>query len=161
MKKERIGLYAGTFDPFTIGHDSIVRRAAGLFDRLVIAVTGDNVHKPGMTPAKERVEAIRQLYADDSRIEVRDYYGLTIDVAHEVGAEYIVKGVRSAADLENERIQADINRQIGDVETILLLAEPQMQSISSTIVRELKHYGRDVSAFLPQKNNNKTAEKDG
>jgi len=142
----------GSFNPFTIGHDSIVRRALPLFDRLVIGVVGDHVQKPGLQPAEERMQAIRQLYAYEPAIEVKSYYGLAVDFARKEGARFIVKGVRSAKDFEYEREQADINRQIsgGEIETILLYAEPQYASVSSSMVRELQHFGVDVSPFLPQ-----------
>jgi len=149
--KEKIGIFVGSFDPFTVGHDSIVRRALGLFDRLVIGVVGDQVHKPDMQPAEQRMKAISELYQDEPRIEVKPYYGLAIEFAQQEGARYIVKGVRSVKDFEYEREQADINRQIGGIETILLYAEPHLASVSSSVVRELKHFGKDVSEFLPKK----------
>ena len=146
----RTGIFVGTFDPFTIGHDSIVRRVLPLFDRLVIGVVGDNVHKPQMHPAEERLQAIRELYHDRPTIEVKSYYGLTMDFARQEGAQFIVKGVRSVTDLEYESWQADINRRLGGIETILLYAEPELASVSSTAVRELAHFGVDVSKFLPK-----------
>ena len=141
----------GSFAPFTIGHDSIVRRALPLFDRLVIGVVGDQVHKPGLPPAEERMAAIKRLYANEPRIEVRPYFGLAVDFARSVNARFIVKGVRSVKDFEYEREQADINRQLtnGEVETLLLYAEPHLASVSSTMVRELQHFGGDVTPFLP------------
>ena len=147
----KTGIFVGSFDPFTIGHDSIVRRALPLFDRLVIGVVGDNVQKPYMRPAEERMKAIRELYADKPGIEVKTYYGLAVDFARAEKAHFIVKGVRSAKDFEYEREQADINRMItgGEVETLLLYAEPRLSSISSSMVRELMHFGQDVSQFLP------------
>lgn len=126
-------------------------RALGLFDRLVIGVVGDKVHKPDMAPATERMKAIQELYADEARIEVKPYYGLAVDFAKAEGAHYIVKGVRSVKDFEYEREQADINRQISGIETVLLFAEPQYASVSSSVIRELRHFGRDVNEFLPQK----------
>lgn len=123
----------------------------GLFDRLVIGVVGDQVHKPDMAPATERMKAIQELYADEARIEVKPYYGLAVDFAKAEGAHYIVKGVRSVKDFEYEREQADINRQISGIETVLLFAEPQYASVSSSVIRELRHFGRDVNEFLPQK----------
>ncbi len=147
----RTGVFVGSFDPFTIGHDSIVRRALGLFDRLVIGVVGDQVHKPGMAPAEQRMQAIQALYADEQKVEVKPYYGLAVDFAKAEGAYYIIKGVRSVKDFEYEREQADINRQISGIETLLLFAEPQYASVSSSMVRELQHFGRDVSEFLPKK----------
>ena len=150
----RIGIFVGSFNPFTTGHDSIVRRALPLFDRLVIGVVGDQVHKPDLPSAEERMAAIRGLYHDEPRIDVRPYFGLAVDFAREVGAHYIIKGVRSVKDFEYEREQADINRQLthGAVETILLYAEPQLASVSSTMVRELQHFGVDISSYLPKRN---------
>ena len=128
-----------------------MHRALGLFDRLVIGVVGDQVHKPDMQPAEQRMQAIRQLYANEPKIEVKTYYGLAVDFAKEQGALYIIKGVRSVKDFEYEREQADINRQISGIETVLLFAEPRYASVSSSVVRELQHFGRDVSEFLPKK----------
>ena len=149
--QERTGIFVGSFNPFTVGHDSIVRRALPLFDRLVIGVVGDHVGKPNMLPAEERMQAIKQLYQDEPRIEVKPYYGLAIEFARSVGARFIVKGVRSVKDFEYERDQADINRQIsnGEIETIILYAEPSHSAVSSSMVRELQHFGVDVSRFLP------------
>lgn len=152
MKNEvRVGVFVGSFNPFTVGHDSIVRRALPLFDRLVIGVVGDQVHKPDMPSAEERVKVIAELYQDEPAIEVKPYYGLAVDFARAENAHFIVKGVRSVKDFEYEREQADINRSLSGVETILLYAEPQFASISSTMVRELQHFGVDVSAFLPKR----------
>ena len=94
----RTGIFVGTFDPFTVGHDSIVRRALPLFDRLVIGVVGDNVNKPNMRPAQERLAAIAALYRDQPAIEVKTFYGLAMDFAKSEGAQFIVKGVRSVSD---------------------------------------------------------------
>ncbi len=145
----KTGIFVGSFNPFTIGHDSIVRRAMGLFDRLVIGVVGDQVHKPDLPSAEERIKTISSIYADDPKIEVKPYYGLAVDFAKQEGALYIIKGVRSVKDFEYEREQADINRQIAGIETILLYAEPQYSSISSTMVRELQHFGVDITPYLP------------
>jgi pantetheine-phosphate adenylyltransferase len=147
----RTGVFVGSFDPFTIGHEAIVNRALGLFDHLVIGVVGDNVHKQGMRPAEERMQCIADLYADNPAVEVKPYYGLAVEFAKSVGAQFIVKGVRSVKDFEYEREQADINRQISGIDTLLLYAEPAYQSISSSMVRELAHFGQDISEFLPQK----------
>lgn len=146
----RKGLFVGTFDPFTIGHDSVVRRALPLFDRLVIGVVGDNVHKPGMSPAEERIKIISELYQNEPAIEVKPFYGLAMDFARQEGAQFIVKGVRSVSDFEYEQWQADFNRRLGGIETILLYTEPELASVSSSALRELSHFGVDVSEFLPK-----------
>ncbi len=147
----KTGLFVGSFNPFTIGHDSIVRRALGLFDRLVIGVVGDQIHKPDLPKAEERIQTISSLYTDEPKIEVKPYYGLAVDFAKQEGALYIIKGVRSVKDFEYEREQADINRQIAGIETILLFSEPQYSSVSSTMVRELQHFGVDTTPYLPSK----------
>ena len=148
---KRIGIFVGSFNPFTVGHDSVVTRALPLFDRLVIGVVGDQVHKPDMPSADERIKAIADLYKDVPAIEVKPYYGLAVDFARAENARFIVKGVRSVKDFEYEREQADINRSLSGVETILLYAEPQFSFISSTMVRELQHFGADVNPYLPNK----------
>jgi pantetheine-phosphate adenylyltransferase len=147
----RTGIFVGSFNPFTIGHDSIVRRALPLFDRLVIGVVGDNVHKPDMPSAESRMQAIRDLYSDETRIEVKQYGGLAMDFAKQEGAQYIVKGVRTVGDFEYEQWQADFNRRLGGIETILLYTEPELASVSSSAVRELAHFGVDVTDFLPKR----------
>lgn len=146
----KTGLFAGTFDPFTIGHASVVRRALQLFDRVVVAV-GVNDAKHPETTAQQRVEAIRNLYADDERVTVVAYSGLTVDVAREHGAAFIVKGVRSVRDYESEREQAEVNRRLAGIDTVLLMAEPGLEAVSSSTVRSLRSFGRDVSEFLPRK----------
>ncbi len=147
----RTGIFVGSFNPFTIGHDSIVRRALPLFDRLVIGVVGDNVHKPDMPSAEERMQVIRDLYAGDERIEVKIYNGLAMDFAKSENAHFIVKGVRSVSDFEYEQWQADFNRRLGGIETILLYTEPELASVSSSALRELSHFGVDISDYLPKK----------
>ena len=147
----KTGIFVGSFNPFTIGHDSIVRRALPLFDRLVIGVVGDNVHKPDMPSVEERMKVIRELYADEKRIEVKPYHELAMDFAKAENAQFIVKGVRTVSDFEYEQWQADFNRKLGGIETILLYTEPELASVSSSAVRELQHFGVDVSAYLPKK----------
>ena len=144
----RTGLFIGSFDPFTIGHHSVVRRALPLFDKLVIGV-GVNERKKYMYSTEVRVKTIAEIYADEPKIEVKAYNDLAVDFAHREGAWFIVKGVRSVKDFEYEREQADINRQIGGIETVFIYSEPKWESLSSTLVRELIHFGRDVKEILP------------
>ena len=146
---ERKGIFTGTFDPFTIGHASIVERALPLFDALIIGVAESKL-KHTSRPAADRVAAIRQLYAKEPKIQVTAYSDLTIDLAHRMGAQFLVRGIRSVKDFEYERQQADVNRRIGGIETVLLFAEPGLDSISSSLVRELEFFGKDVSGLLPE-----------
>ena len=145
---QRTGIFVGSFDPFTTGHHAIVRRALPLFDRIVIGV-GFNERKKYMYSAQTRVKNIAQIYADEPKVEVKEYSDLTVDFARREGAGFIIKGVRSIKDFEYEREQADINRKIGGIETILFYAEPQYESVSSSMVRELIHFGKDAAEFLP------------
>ena len=145
-----VGVFVGSFDPYTIGHDNILRRALPLFDKIVIGV-GVNVNKQCMLSAEERVSAIAEIYADEPKVKVRQYTDLTCDFARREGASYIIKGIRSVKDFEYEREQADILRQISGVDTMLFFSEPHLQSVSSSAVRELKRFGKDITAYLPKK----------
>lgn len=143
-------IFTGSFDPFTIGHYDIVSRALPLFPRIVIGV-GVNERKQYMQSAEQRCATIARIYADEPKIEVKSYSDLTVDFARREGAIYIIKGVRSVKDFEYEREQADINRQLSGIDTLLLYSDPRYSSISSSMVRELIHFGQDVSRYLPQK----------
>lgn len=142
-------IFPGTFDPFTIGHYSVVRRALTFMDEIVIGI-GINESKRTWFPTEKRVEMIRKLYADEPRICVEAYSGLTVDFAHSHEARFIIRGIRTVHDFEYEETIADINRKLAGVETILLFTEPELTSVSSTIVRELLQFGKDVSDFLPK-----------
>ncbi len=146
---KRTALFPGTFDPFTIGHESLVRRGLSLMDEIVIAI-GVNESKKSYFSLDKRLEMIRGLYRDEPRIRVESYDSLTIDFAQRVGAQYILRGIRSVFDFEYEKTIADMNRTISGIETFLLFTEPALTHISSTHVRELLHYGRDVSSFVPK-----------
>ena len=146
---KRIALFPGSFDPFTRGHESIVRRALPLFDKFVIAI-GVNADKRSFMSMEQRKALIEDVFKDDPRIEVVSYTGLTVDVAREMGAKFIVRGVRLIQDFENEKHLAEVNRDISGIETILLYTLPEYSHISSSIVRELYRYGQDVSAYLPE-----------
>lgn len=148
---ESVALFAGTFDPFTLGHHAIVERALSMFGRVVVAV-GCNMEKSCMLSAEERVAAIRRLYSGNGRVSVALYDTLTMDFAREVGATVLVRGVRSVKDFEYERDIADVNLKLGGIDTVLLISEPQYASVSSSVVRELIKYGKDVSSLLPKEN---------
>ena len=146
--KARTAVFPGTFDPFTIGHAALVRRALGIVDELYIAI-GINIGKHTMLTLDERVERIAALYKDESRIHVVSYEGLTTDFAQSVGAQFIIRGVRSSVDFEYERSIADVNRMLTGIDTLLLISEPQYAAISSSMVRELARFGKDIAPYLP------------
>lgn len=145
----KIAIFPGSFDPFTLGHHSIVKRALGFMDEVIIGI-GINESKRGFLSVEKRVDSIQKLYADEPRVKVMAYNGLTVDFAQEQKAEFIVRGIRSVKDFEYEESIADINRKLSGIETIFLFTEPDLASVSSSVVRELLHYGKDVSAFLPE-----------
>ena len=144
----RTAIFPGTFDPFTIGHDTLVRRALNLVDELYIAI-GINTEKRTMLTLDERIARIKALYEDDPRVHVVSYEGLTTDFAQSIGAQLIIRGVRNTIDFEYERNIADVNRMLTGIETVLLISEPEYAAISSSVVRELAHFGKDVSKYLP------------
>jgi pantetheine-phosphate adenylyltransferase len=144
----KTALFPGSFDPFTKGHQNIVERALPLFDRLVIGI-GRNTTKQTLYTPEERQQQIAALFANEPRIEVRIYDVLTVDFAKSVGAQYVLRGVRTMADFEYERTIADVNKRLAGLETVLLFADADTASISSSLVRELKAFGKDVTDFLP------------
>ena len=148
MSTKRIAIFPGTFDPFTRGHESVVARALDLFDEIVIAI-GINDAKRPLFSVDERVAMIAGLYADNPRIRVEAYSDLTVDFAERHAARYILRGIRSVGDFEYEKTIADINRVLSGVETVVLFTEAEFAHVSSTIVRELMRFGKDVSGFLP------------
>ena len=146
----KTAIFPGTFDPFTVGHASIVERGLPLFDRIVIGV-GVNDNKRTLYTNEERVRNIQEIYANEPRIKVVAYDDLTVDLAKREGAEFILRGIRSVKDFEYERDIAAMNERLSGVETVLLFTEPQYMSISSSVVRELLRFGKDVTEFLPKK----------
>ena len=145
----RRAIFPGTFDPFTIGHYSIVTRALTFMDEVTIGI-GINENKNTYFPIEKRVEMIQKLYKNEPRIKVMSYDCLTIDFAQQVDAQFIVRGIRTVKDFEYEETIADINRKLAGIETILLFTEPELTCISSTIVRELLSYNKDISMFIPE-----------
>ena len=146
----KTAIFPGTFDPFTVGHASIVERGLPLFDRIVIGV-GINDNKRTLYTNEERVRNIQELYANEPRVKVVAYDDLTVDLAKREGASFILRGIRSVKDFEYERDIAAMNERLAGVETVLLFTEPQYMSISSSVVRELLRFGKDVTEFLPNK----------
>lgn len=144
-------IFPGSFDPFTKGHESVVRRGLEICDEMLIAVGYNGLKKnAGMFSVEERVKMISEFYKDESRISVLAYDTLTTDIASKMGCSHILRGVRTVIDFEYERQLADVNRHLTGIETILLFNEPAMAHITSTTVRELLTFGKDVSDFLPE-----------
>lgn len=136
----RTALFPGSFNPFTIGHKDIVDRTlATLADRVIIAI-GVNANKPAADTA-DRLAAIQSIYADDARVKVCTYSGLTTEFAKQEGADFIVRGIRNATDLEYEQQIAEVNHRLSGIETVMLPTRPELAHVSSSIVRELLSYG--------------------
>lgn len=146
MKK--VAIFPGTFDPFTIGHESLIRRGLSVVDEIVVSI-GINDTKQSYFSLEERIRMIRDLYASDPRVTVTSYDCLTVDFARQIGADFIIRGIRSVNDFEYEKTIADMNRNISGIETLVLFTEPEYTHISSTIVRELMRYGHDIKKFVP------------
>ncbi len=149
-------LFPGSFNPFTIGHADIVERGLALFDKVVIAV-GFNEQKAAedanvCQDVQQRVDAIATLYKDNSRVSVVAYSCLTVDAAKQHDACAILRSVRSVKDYEYELQMADVNHRLSGIDTVVLFARPELASISSSVVRELQHFGRDISDYLPNQN---------
>ncbi len=147
MKK--IAVFPGSFDPFTIGHEAIVRRALRIFDEIIIAV-GANALKKSYYSLETRKEMISKVFKGESRVTVDHYEGLTVDYCRKNNAGYILRGLRTAADFEFERAIAQVNRQmVPEVESVFLLTVPEHSHINSTIVRDIIRSGGDASKFVP------------
>lgn len=141
-------LFPGSFNPFTRGHLSIAQRAAGIFDRLIIAV-GVNISKSSPAQIDELICKIKEAVKDIHNVEVISYSGLTVDVCRQLGAGVIVRGLRNSSDFNYEQQLAEVNRKISGIETIFLNSTPELACISSSMVRELSGFGVDVTEFLP------------
>ncbi len=141
-------IFPGSFDPFTIGHYSIVKRALAMFDEIIIGV-GVNHSKKTEFSVEKRIDIIQQAFAGESRVKVKSYNSLTIDFAKSVEAGFILRGLRSVGDFEYERTIADTNRILSGIETVILFTESDYSHISSTVARELISFGKDITAFLP------------
>lgn len=148
---EKLALFPGSFDPFTRGHESIIRRSFPLFDKIVIAI-GQNINKQGFFPLETRIELIKKVFENDSRVEVVHYDGLTIDYCRKIKAQYILRGLRTTADFEYEWSIAQMNKAMyPELETVFLLTLPEYIHVNSSIVRDIIRHGGDASMFLPEK----------
>jgi pantetheine-phosphate adenylyltransferase len=146
---QRIALFPGTFDPITIGHLDIINRSLPLFDRLIIGI-GRNANKEAMFSEDLRLQWIREIYGSNPKVEAVVYEGLTINCCRQVGARFIIRGIRYVNDFEYEKAIADMNRSLDNhIETIFLTCLPQYTSVASTLVRDVIRNGGDVIQFLP------------
>ena len=146
----KTAVFPGSFDPITLGHESVIRRALPLFDSVIIAI-GTNSTKTGFYPFKKREAWIKKVFAGEPKIKVQSYTGLTIDFCKKVKANYILRGLRTSADFEFERGIAQMNKAMqNNIETIFILTSPELSAISSTIVRDIIKNGGDASQFVPK-----------
>ena len=146
----KTAVFPGSFDPVTIGHVDIVKRALPLFDKLIIAI-GNNSEKKYFFPEEKRQAWLKSIFGSENKIEVLRYGGLTIDFCKKNSASYILRGIRTSADFEFERLIAQMNSQMApEVETIFILSRPEYSHISSTIVRDIIRHNGDVSIFVPK-----------
>lgn len=147
---ERIAIFPGSFDPFTVGHESIVNRALPLFDKIIIAI-GYNADKKSFFPIEKRIQWIKEAFNHNPKIEVETFDGLTVEYCKKKGAKFILRGLRTAADFEYERAIAQINKKMEDeLESIFLLTTPEHTMITSTVVRDIIRHNGDASQFLPK-----------
>lgn len=148
---DKIAIFPGSFDPITKGHESVIRRALPLFDKLYIAIGINSDKKNTFFPIEKRLKWIKKVFQSESKIEVITYTGLTVDLCKNLNAKYILRGLRTSADFEYERAIAQTNRFLNDeIETIFILTSPEFTSINSTLVKEIYKYGGDVSRFIPE-----------
>lgn len=148
--EKKIALFPGSFDPITKGHKSIVERALPMFDKIVVAV-GTNTAKNSVFPLEKRIEWIEKTFAQYDNVKVVTFNSLTVDFCREIGAKYILRGLRNSTDFQYERNIARINQELAEeIETIFLMTKPDDAAISSSLVREILSFGRDVSQFIPE-----------
>jgi len=147
---QRIALFPGTFDPITIGHLDIISRSLSLFDKVIIGI-GRNVNKLPMFSEEQRLSWAKEIYKDNPQVDAVLYDGLTINCCQQVGAHFIIRGIRYVNDFEYEKAIADMNRSLDhQIETIFLTCLPQYTSVASTLVRDVLRNGGDAMQFLPQ-----------
>lgn len=146
----KIAVFPGSFDPVTRGHESIVRRALPLFDKIIVAV-GVNADKAGYFPVENRIKWLKLTFADLPSVSVESYNGLTVDFCLKNNAEYIIRGLRTSADFEFERSVAQVNlKLIPDIETVFMLTLPEYVMVTSSIVREVHRHGGNIDQFIPE-----------
>ena len=146
----KIAVFPGSFDPITQGHLDIAERACGFFDKVIVAI-GINENKKYLFSLEQRHAWLNEVFKNNPKIEISEYRGLTVNYCQEVGAGYIIRGLRNSSDFDYEKTISQLNHIIGDgVETVFLISRPGFSHISSTIVREIIKGKGDVSAFVPK-----------
>ncbi len=146
----RIAVFPGSFDPITIGHVSLIKRAAKIFDKVIIAI-GVNTSKNKLFPIDVRINWIEEVFKNNKKVEVMEFDGLTVDFCKDVGAKFIIRGLRNASDFDYEKTIAQLNSELNkDIETVLLISKPKHSHISSTIVREIIRVKGDASMLVPK-----------
>lgn len=151
----KVAVFPGSFDPITIGHQDIVERGSVLFDKVIVAI-GVNSRKKYLFDLEDRVQWLKEVFAENPKVEVTTYEGLTIDFCKEQSAEFLLRGIRTAADFDYEKTIAHLNNaMLPGLETILILSKPEYSSISSTIVREIILGKGNADMFLPKQIANK------
>lgn len=147
----KIGVFAGSFDPITRGHEDIVLQALPLFDEIIVAI-GVNIDKKYAFPLEQRIKWIENTFAEYSKVKVISYEGLTVDLCHKMNAGFIIRGLRNTTDFEYESIIAEANKKLNpEVETVFFLSDPTVRCISSTVVRDLIKNHADLTGFIPEK----------
>lgn len=147
---DKIAVFPGSFDPITVGHESIIKRALPLFDKIIVAI-GYNSNKEGFFPLEKRINWIKDVFKDENKIVVDSYEGLTVDYLKKTKAKYILRGLRTSADFEYERAIAQTNKYLDkNIETVFFLSSPEHTPINSTIIREVVRHGGDASQFVPK-----------
>lgn len=147
---EKIAVFPGSFDPFTVGHENIVLRSLDLFDRIIVAIGVHSMKSPLMSiPA--RIKLVEHAFREHPQVSVDSFEGLTVDFCQKVGATHMLRGIRTAADFEYERAIAQVNlRMLPGVESVFLLTTPEHTPVNSTIIRDIIRNGGDASQFLPK-----------
>ncbi len=147
---ERIAIFPGSFDPFHIGHESVVRRAVPLFDKIYIMI-GYNANKKSFFSVEKRIKWINQVFQNEDKVEVCLHEGLTVDFCKEVNARYILRGIRTSSDFEYERAIAQVNKKMHpEIESVFILTLPEHTPINATIIRDIVSHGGDAGMFLPK-----------
>jgi pantetheine-phosphate adenylyltransferase len=147
---QKIAVFPGSFDPITKGHVNIVMRAIPLFDKIVVAI-GNNTSKKYSFTFDQRIEWIKAVFNNEPKVEVTEFQGLTVNFAKSIGAKYLLRGIRTAADFDYEKTIAQLNKSMSpELETICIISDPDLSHISSTIVREIVINGGDAGIFLPK-----------